>query len=209
MYVTALLFTMRPITFICLKMYINYVSFQTQSLSWHIDAIIYFLQEQEDTSYCYTVHTSHTLPTLFFAIFSPFTTLMFHISRCQLLFCSATKSNECLCMRVTSCGYLAMKWKHNYTREVLLSLHFLSSSLSCAPLLSGGRVLTRMHSGAASICLCLSVFHLSDTHTHRLPKLFVTIIIGAGLMTVQGIERKNLSVWWAWVLEKGQTDWWF
>lgn len=51
--VTALLFTMRPVTFICLKIYINYVSFQTQSLSWRIDAIIYFLQEQEDTSYCY------------------------------------------------------------------------------------------------------------------------------------------------------------
>lgn len=55
-----------------------------------------------------------------------------------VIFLMCHNPNECLCMQGTSCGYLAMKWKHNYTREVLLSLHFLSSSLFCARLLSGG-----------------------------------------------------------------------
>lgn len=75
-------------------------------------------------------------------------------------------------MWVTSCGYLAMKWKHNYTREVLLSLHFLSSSLSCAPLLSGGTVPTWMHWGAALLSVSSSQLPSlrqshTQTHAHR------------------------------------------
>lgn len=151
------------------------------------------------------------MKSFFFPIFPPLhITLMFPISRCQLLFCSAATL-----MSVSECGsHHVDTWPWNesiitpgkcFCLFIFSHLHY--PVLRCSQV---ARFLRECTQGQP-LSVSVSPSSISQTHTHarRLPKLFVTIIVRAGLMRVKESERKDLSGWWAWVLDKGQTDWWF
>ena len=130
-------------------------------------------------------------------------TLMLPIDKCQSHFCSAiTLMSVCAC---GSHNVDTWPWNESIITPGKCFCLFIFSHLHY-PVLRCSQVAQLLCECTQGQPLSVSIFHLSDTH--RLPKLFVTIIVRADLMRVKAVERKDLSVWRAQVLNKGQTDWW-